>query len=202
MSHAVGAESHVPGSRLPIEVSGHARVPVRVGGLHVSNERVVLDTVLGSCISACIYDEKMALGGMNHFMLPESADDRNLMSGRYGVYAMELLINELMKLGGTRARFKAKIFGGGHVLRIRENLDGVPQRNIEFVTRFLETERIPIVGKDVGGYHSRRVLFYPKTGAVMLRRLGQTEDEQTRKLEFEYLRSLRDQKIDGDATLF
>ena len=202
MSHAVGIESHVPGSRLPLEVSGHARVPVRVGGLHVSNERVVLDTVLGSCISACIYDEKMALGGMNHFMLPESADERNLMSGRYGVYAMELLLNELMKLGGTRSRFKAKIFGGGHVLRIRENLNGVPQRNIEFVIKFLETERIPIVGRDIGGYHSRRVLFYPKTGEAMLRRLGQAEDEETRKIEFEYLRSLRDQRLDGDATLF
>lgn len=202
MSHAVGVESHVPGSRLPSEVTGHARVPVRVGGLHVSNEKVVLDTVLGSCISACIYDEKMGIGGMNHFMLPESADERNLMSGRYGVYAMELLLNELMKLGGTRSRFKAKIFGGGHVLRIRESLDGVPQRNIDFVMKFLETERIPIVGKDVGGYHSRRVLFYPKTGEVMLRRLGQAEDEETRKIEFEYLRSLRNQKIDGDATLF
>ena len=202
MNHAVGTESHVPGSRLPVEVSGHARVPVRLGGLHVSNERVVLDTVLGSCISACIYDEKMALGGMNHFMLPESADDRNIMSARYGVYAMELLLNELMKLGGTRARFKAKIFGGGHVLRIRKNLSGVPQRNIEFVTRFLEIERIPVVGKDVGGYHSRRILFYPKTGDVMLRRLGQAEDEQTIRIESEYLRTLRNQKLDGDATLF
>jgi chemotaxis protein CheD len=173
-----------------------------VGGLHVSSERIVLDTVLGSCISACIYDEVARVGGMNHFMLPESADSRNLMSARYGVYAMELLINELMKIGGTRSRFRAKVFGGGHVLRIRETLEGVPQRNIEFVRNFLSLERIPIVGEDVGGYHSRRVLFYPLTGAVHLKKLGRNEDEQTRLLEAEYLDRLRRSKTDGDATLF
>jgi len=186
---------------MPLEMANLARVPVRVGGLHVSSEKVVLDTVLGSCISACIYDERMGVGGMNHFMLPESVDIRNPMSTRYGVYAMELLINELMKLGAARARLKAKIFGGGHVLKIRESLDGVPKRNIDFVIKFLETERIPVVGKDIGGYHSRRVLFYPKTGDVMLKRLGQAEDERTRKLEFEYLQSLQ-KTNDGDATLF
>jgi len=202
MKRVVGVDAHVPGSRLPAAVASLARVPVRVGGLHVTSERVVLDTVLGSCISACIFDERMGVGGMNHFMLPESADDRNPMSTRYGVYAMELLINELMKLGASRNRIKAKIFGGGHVLKIRESLDGVPQRNIDFINKFLETERIPVVGRDVGGYHSRRVLFYAKTGDVLLRRLGYAEDEETRKLEFEYLKSLETKPTDGDATLF
>lgn len=189
-------------NRLPSEAEGCKRIPVRVGGLYVSSEQVVLDTVLGSCISACLYDETAHVGGMNHFMLPESADGGNLMSARYGVFAMEVLINQLMKAGGVRARFKAKIFGGGHVLRIRESIAGVPQRNIEFVHRFLAIERIPIVGEDTGGYRSRRVLFYPQSGNVMLKRLGHTEDEQTTREEADYLRQLRSQQLDGEATLF
>jgi chemotaxis protein CheD len=106
---------------------------------------------------------------MNHFMLPEGIDPGNPNSTRYGVYAMELLISEIMKQGGQRRRFQAKIFGGGHVLKIRESLDGVPQRNIEFVRRFLNNEQIPVVSEDLGGYQARRVLFHTHTGKVYLK---------------------------------
>jgi chemotaxis protein CheD len=158
--------------------------------------------VLGSCIAACLYDPVLGMGGMNHFMLPEGSDPGDPTSTRYGVNAMELLISDLMKLGADRRRFQAKVFGGGHVLNIRESLDGVPQRNIDFVKRFLETEQIPVVREDLGGYQPRRVLFQTHTGKVFLRYLGKTEAERTAEEEVVYLISLKKQKTDGDVTLF
>lgn len=191
------------GTRLPHNLDEDlTRLTIHIGGLHASREPLVLDTVLGSCIAACLYDPVKGVGGMNHFMLPEGADPGNPTSTRYGVNAMELLISDLMKLGADRRRFQAKIFGGGHVLKIRESLDGVPQRNIDFVKRFLETEQIPVVKEDVGGYQPRRVLFHTHTGKVFLKYLGNNEAERTAEEEMVYLISLKKQKLDGDVTLF
>ncbi|MEK7207555.1 MAG: chemotaxis protein CheD, partial [Pseudomonadota bacterium] len=168
------------GIHLPPEVDRNlARMTLHIGGVHVSNKPVILDTVLGSCIAACLCDPVAGVGGMNHFMLPESLDPDNPTSTRYGVNAMELLIAELMKQGGQRRRFQAKVFGGGHVLKIRESLDGVPQRNIDFIRKFLETEQIPVATEDVGGYHPRRVLFHTHTGQVFVKLLGVNEAERT-----------------------
>ena len=189
-------------SRLPPEQEGLARTTIHIGGLRASREPLVLDTVLGSCIAACLFDPVTGVGGMNHFMLPEGFDPGNPNSTRYGVYAMELLIGEVMKLGGQRRRFQAKIFGGGHVLNIRESLNGVPQRNIEFTRRFLSAEQIPIVKEDLGGYQARRVLFFTHTGKAYLRQLGMSDAERTAKEEMVYLISLKKQKLDGDITLF
>src|SRR5437868_5298811 len=133
--------------RLPAEAEGVSRVTIHIGGVYDSREAYLVDTVLGSCISACVHDPVAGIGGMNHFMLPEGADPGNPTSARYGVNAMELLISEIMKLGGTRKRFQAKVFGGGHVLKIRETLDGIPQQNINFVRDFLNTEQIPVMGE-------------------------------------------------------
>jgi chemotaxis protein CheD len=178
------------------------RVTIHIGGLHASREPLLLDTVLGSCIAACLYDPVFGVGGMNHFMLPDGADPDNPTNARYGVNAMELLISSLMKLGADRRRFQAKIFGGGHVLNIRETLDGVPQRNIDFVRRFLATEQIPVIREDVGGYQPRRVLFHTHTGKVFLKYLGNNEAKRTAEEEMVYLISLKKQKLDGDVTLF
>ena len=178
------------------------RVTIHIGGLRVSREPLIIDTVLGSCIAACLYDPVSGVGGMNHFMLPEGFDPDNPASTRYGVHAMELLITEIMRLGGQRRRFQAKVFGGGHVLNIRESLDGVPQRNIDFVRRFLNTEQIPVMTEDVGGYQARRVLFHAHTGKVFLKRLGNYDAERTAEEEMVYLISLKKQKLDGDITLF
>ena len=172
------------------------------GEYYATPQDLMLVTVLGSCVAACIRDTRPGIGGMNHFMLPEGADPENPTSTRYGVNAMELLISHLMKLGGERRRFQAKVFGGGHVLKIRESLDGVPQRNIDFVRRFLETEQIPVVKEDVGGYQPRRVLFHTHTGKVFLKYLGKNEAERTAEEEMVYLISLKKQKLDGDVTLF
>ena len=191
------------GTQLPPEVDRNlSRMMLHIGGVHVSDEPVILDTVLGSCIAACLYDPVAGVGGMNHFMLPESVDPDNPTSTRYGVNAMELLISELMISGGQRRRFQAKVFGGGHVLKIRESLDGVPQRNIDFVRKFLATEQIPVAKEDVGGYHPRRVLFHTNTGKVFVKLLGVSEAERTAQEEMVYLISLKKQKLDGDVTLF
>jgi chemotaxis protein CheD len=187
---------------LPQAVQGLKRMTIHIGGLHVSQEPMVLDTVLGSCIAACLYDPFVGTGGMNHFMLPEGADPGNPTSARYGVNAMELLISDLMKAGAHRRRLQAKIFGGGHVLRIRETLSGVPQQNISFVRQFLATEQIPVMKEDLGGYHPRRVLFHTDTGKVLLKRLGTSEAERTAEEEMVYLISLKKQKTDGEVTLF
>ncbi|MHB1140832.1 MAG: chemotaxis protein CheD [Sulfuricaulis sp.] len=191
------------GTRLPAGIDTDlTRMTIHIGGLHASRKPLLLDTVLGSCIAACLYDPVLGMGGMNHFMLPEGFDPGDPTSTRYGVNAMELLISDLMKLGADRRRFQAKVFGGGHVLNIRESLDGVPQRNIDFVKRFLETEQIPIVCEDLGGYQPRRVLFQTHTGKVFLKYLGKTEAERTAEEEVVYLISLKKQKTDGDVTFF
>lgn len=193
----------VNGNRFPANLAQDLeRQTINIGGLHASRDPMLLDTVLGSCIAACLYDPVFGIGGMNHFMLPEGADPGNPTSARYGVNAMELLISELMKLGADRRRFQAKVFGGGHVLKIRESLDGVPQRNIDFVRQFLETEQIPVVKEDVGGYQPRRVLFHTHTGMVYLKYLGNNEAARTAEEEMVYLISLKKQKLDGDVTLF
>jgi len=194
---------HINGSRLPSNLDEDlARITINIGGLRASRNPLLLDTVLGSCIAACLYDPVAGIGGMNHFMLPDGADPENPTSTRYGVNAMELLISHLMKLGADRRRFQAKVFGGGHVLKIRESLDGVPQRNIDFARRFLETEQIPVIREDVGGYQPRRVLFHTHTGKVFLKYLGNNEAERTAEEEMVYLISLKKQKLDGDVTIF
>ena len=178
------------------------RVTLRIGGLFASFRPLVLDTVLGSCVAACLYDPVAKAGGMNHFMLPDGADANDPTSARYGVNAMELLINELLKMNAHRRRLQAKIFGAGHVLQVRERLGSVPQRNIEFIRKFLGTEGIPVIKEDLGGFRPRRVLFSTQTGTAYLRYLDQTHAVHTADTEMAYLDKMRNRKLDGDATLF
>lgn len=120
----------------------------------------VLTTILGSCIAACIRDPHAGVGGMNHFLLPEgSGADKD--ARRFGVNAMEILINGLIKLGGRRERFEAKLFGGANVLA---QLSDVGSRNAAFAKQYLSDEGIPVIGGDVGGFSPRRIQFWPLTG--------------------------------------
>jgi chemotaxis receptor (MCP) glutamine deamidase CheD len=189
-------------ARLPPATAGLPRITIHIGGVQASREPVVYDTVLGSCIAACLYDPVAGVGGMNHFMLPEGDNPDNPTSARYGVHAMELLIREVMRFGGDRRRFQAKIFGGGHVLNIRKTLDGISRRNIEFVHRFLDTERIPVMGEDIGGFQARRVLFQPHNGLSYIRHLPVNDADRTVQEEAVYLISLKRRRLDGDVTLF
>lgn len=193
---------HAPSVRIPPELRELTRVVIRIGALYVSNTPVLLDTVLGSCISVCMYDEESKIGGMNHFMLPESAQLDPPTKARYGVQAMELLISRMMKMGASRKNFQAKVFGGGHVLQTLESADSVPQKNIAFIRRFMATERIPVLHEDVGGKRTRRVLFLPHLGEVHLKRLQSQEAQATRKEEEVYLSDHEVGDKDGDATIF
>jgi chemotaxis protein CheD len=138
------------------------------GEYYVADEDIEIVTVLGSCIAACIWDSRLRIGGMNHFMLPEGGGDT---SGRYGSYAMELLINELVKRGSSRLTLQAKVFGGGAVMSGFTTMN-VGERNTKFVLDYLATERIPVVSKDVLDIYPRKVVFFPLSGKAMVKRLA------------------------------
>jgi len=149
-------------------------VKVLPGEYFVSNEEMVIMTVLGSCIAACIWDGRARIGGMNHFMLPDG--DTGDGSGRYGSFAMELLINEMLKLGARRETMQAKIFGGGQVMAGFTTMN-VGERNTQFVQDYLATERIPIVSQDVLDIHPRKVCYFPVTGKALVKRLAHSHPE-------------------------
>lgn len=146
-------------------------VKVLPGEYFVSEDNIVITTVLGSCISACLWDRRVQLGGMNHFMLPDN--DSADRSGRYGSYAMELLINEMLKKGARRETMQAKIFGGAQVMRGFATMN-VGERNTAFVIDYLRAERIPVVSEDVLDIFPRKVCFFPATGKAMVKRLAAT----------------------------
>ncbi|MEY4562097.1 MAG: hypothetical protein RLZZ618_1374 [Pseudomonadota bacterium] len=147
-------------------------VKILPGEYFVHNEDMLIMTTLGSCIAACIYDRNAKVGGMNHFMLPEGSGE----SGRYGSYAMELLINEMMKRGANRLTMEAKVFGGGQVVSGMTTMN-VGERNTTFVMDYLKTERIPVVSKDVLDIYPRKVCFLPGSGKAMVKRLAPTNTD-------------------------
>ncbi len=141
-------------------------VKILPGEYFVHDEDILIMTTLGSCIAACLWDREAKIGGMNHFLLPEG----DAGSGRYGSFAMELLINEMMKRGATRRAMEAKVFGGGQVIDGMTTMN-IGARNTEFVIDYLKTERIPIMSRDVQGPYPRKVCFLPKSGKAMVKRL-------------------------------
>jgi chemotaxis protein CheD len=169
------AQARKPGEASFFYVDHHFQydaVKVLPGEYFVTGEDILVMTVLGSCIAACIWDNKARLGGMNHFMLPEGEDG----SGRYGSYAMELLLNEMFKLGARRETMQAKIFGGGAVMAGFTTMN-VGERNTQFVFDYLAAERIPVVSQDVLDVHPRKVCFFPVTGKVLVKRLAHAHPE-------------------------
>jgi chemotaxis protein CheD len=153
-------------------------VKVLPGEYFVSREELPIMTTLGSCIASCLWDRVAGVGGMNHFMLPDGAGD----NGRYGAFAMERLISELLELGATRGTLEAKVFGGGQVMAGMDSLQ-VGERNTRFVLDYLRTERIPVVGKDVLDVYPRKLCFLPHSGKAMVKRL--TSAHATELLERE-----------------
>ncbi|WEY38646.1 chemoreceptor glutamine deamidase CheD [Paraburkholderia sp. SUR17] len=152
---------------------------------YMTSEDMVLVTVLGSCVAACIRDRTAGIGGMNHFMLPDDGADAGHAASdsmRYGAYAMEVLINEMIKAGGRRERFEAKVFGGAAVLAGMTTIN-IGDRNSEFVRRYLALEKIPIVAEDLQGEHPRKVAFLPRTGQVMVKKLRLQQDPSVAERE-------------------
>jgi chemotaxis protein CheD len=144
-------------------------VKVLPGEFYVTNQDLVIMTVLGSCIAACMWDGQAKVGGLNHFMLPEGEGMDGF--GRYGSYAMELLINEMLKMGARRETMQAKIFGGAAVMAGFTTIN-VGERNTKFVKDYLATERIPVVSQDVMDVQPRKVCFFPITGKALVKRLA------------------------------
>src|SRR5450759_875242 len=174
------------------------------GEYYATGRNMVLVTVLGSCVCACIRDRASGIGGMNHFMLPHSGQDRNNPLGesaRYGTYAMEILINQLLKMGAKRGNLEAKVFGGASVLR-GFTVNNVGERNAEFVMKFLKTENIPVLAQDMLDVNPRKVYYFPATGLVRVKNLKQVHNDTIINREAEYNTRLQYAKLEGDVELF
>ncbi len=176
------------------------------GEFYVTREHELISTVLGSCVSACIRDVKLGVGGMNHFMLPidKGADNSgtNSESARYGNHAMEMLINAILKAGGLKKNLEVKLFGGGRVLASMTMID-VGQQNIDFIRHYAEVENLRVVTDDLGDIYPRKVLYFPMTGRVLMKKLRKVHNETLEKREKRYQEQLRQEKIDsGDIELF
>jgi len=172
------------------------------GEYFVSNTGMLLVTVLGSCVAACIRDADSGLGGMNHFMLPDDGGRETVgTSARYGTYAMEILINHLMKMGARRNRLEAKVFGGGAVLESLSS-SNVGVRNAEFVLEYLKTEKIPVVAKDLLDSYPRKVYYFPETGRVLVKKLHRVHNETLFSRERNYKDRLTGAEVAGDVELF
>lgn len=180
---------------------GKHAVKVLPGEFFVATEDLVLTTVLGSCVSACIWDPKLGVGGMNHFLLPgENSNDPASDSGRYGVFAMEQLINELLKRGARKSALEAKVFGGGHVMKNFTTIT-VGSRNAEFVLKFLQTEGIRVASRDLLDVHPRRVAFFPASGRALCKHLKQADSKLIAE-EQSYSAKLTTKPVAGDIELF
>jgi chemotaxis protein CheD len=162
-------------------------------------------TVLGSCVSACIRNPKTNVGGMNHFMLPQMGSDKSILTldgtaSRYGNWAMEVLINEILKYGGDKRDLEVKLFGGGKVL---DNMTmDIGKRNIDFVFNFLDQEGIAVAAHDVGDRFPRKLLYFPYTGKVKVRKLESTNQATVVRREAAYLQDIKNVPRDGDIDLF
>ena len=180
-------------------------VKVLPGEFYVTDRDMVLVTTLGSCVAACIRDADLGIGGINHFMLPDTstveAGAPASTSARYGTYAMELLINELVKLGARRKHLVAKVFGGGNVLG-NMTVTNVGQRNASFVLGYLSMEGIPVLAKDLLDEHPRKVYFFPRTGKVLIKKLRSVRNETLVERESDYAKRLKTTRVSGDVELF
>lgn len=172
---ALKAQTRKPGEASFFFYDAHFQneaVKILPGEYFVFNDDILIMTTLGSCIAACLWDREARIGGMNHFMLPDGAGE----SGRYGSFAMELLINEMLKLGASRSTMEAKVFGGGQVISGMNTMN-VGERNTSFVMDYLKTERIAVVSKDVLDIYPRKVCFLPASGKAMVKRLAASNTE-------------------------
>ncbi len=178
-------------------------VVIYIGGVFASRDGAVVRTLLGSCIATCLWDPRSGVGGMNHFLLPEptNGDGQGDLS-RFGIHAMELLIGKIQRLGGDRRTVQAKVFGGGHVLQMKETGVGVPERNIRFIRQFMADENIPVVAEDVGGTAARQVVFHTQSGKALLKRLPSTQFPQLEVERAHQREAARIQAKNGDVTLF
>ena len=173
-------------------------IMLKAGEYFATQNGEVLHSIVGSCITTCIYDVKTKAAGMNHFLLPGMVHPDEILScevARYGMYAMELLIGELIKLGAYRKGLRAKVFGGGNILKFRKDDNDITGSNIRFAKKFLELEGIPAVKVDVGGNDGRKIFFFTDTHKVLLKRFDMKKDKCAFQNEDLYKRSVFQKRL-------
>jgi len=177
------------------------------GEYYVTTGEEAVITVLGSCISACIRDGLTGVGGMNHFMLPSNNEEaRGVLrkleptgANRYGNFAMESLINDILKCGGKRRNLEVKIVGGGKILK---NMTNIGDLNIRFVEDYIDNEGLKLVGSDVGDVYPRKVMYIPSTGAVKVKRLRTLHNNTVVEREQKFMNDINSKPVGGDIELF
>lgn len=188
--------------------SRHAHVAkILPGEFYVTQHDELIATTLGSCVAACIWDKNTQVGGMNHFMLPLTAQQCHEVTWgnvagdatRYGNYAMEHLINSILAHGGSRKNLQAKVFGGGKIL---QQMSNVGKSNAQFVVKYLETENIPIVSQDLMDIYPRKVLFLPCKGKAWMKKLRSLHNETINNRDIIYQKHITDQPVEGGIELF
>ena len=182
-------------------------VKILPGEFYVTTSDEVIATVLGSCISVCIRDVKLGIGGMNHFMLPENNKKQDDTwkynevdkAARYGSDAMEQLVNEILKNGGSKKRFEVKITGGG---RIMAKMNDIGSKNIAFIKQYLNTEGYTISSEDVGEVFPRKVRYFPRTGKLQVKKLRSLHNDTIITRETDYKKNIETDTIEGSVELF
>lgn len=180
----------------------HEIAAILPGEYFVSEEPMVVYTVLGSCVAACIRDPVAGVGGMNHFMLPaprgESASDSWEGSARYGCFAMEVLLNEIVKRGGRKERLEVKVFGGGKIYEGQVDIGGL---NAVWILEYLKREGFRPVTRDLGEVYPRKVYYFTQSGRVLLKKIERLKNRTICEREAQYHDRLQ-RRADGDVTLF
>ena len=177
---------------------------VQQGEYYLTKEKEVISTVLGSCVSACVRDPVAGVGGLNHFMLPAGDGEggswcTTTAANRYGNFAMEHLINDILNAGGSREHLEFKVFGGGRMI---QGMADVGQRNVTFIKEYLAVEGFNIVAEDLGSVYPRKVLFSPLTGRVRIKKLRALLTATIAERDIEYENSLTQKPISGEVELF
>jgi chemotaxis protein CheD len=176
------------------------------GEFYVTTQNEIIVTVLGSCVSACIRDPIFGIGGMNHFMLPlqghdtSSWEEKGLgLATRYGNYAMEHLVNEILKNGGMRKNLEVKVFGGGKII---SQMTNIGDKNIRFVLDYIKTEGLKLLSQDLGDLYPRKVQYHPQSGKVRIKKLRSLHNDTISAREREYMQEISRSKQEGEIDLF
>ncbi|MBV1910164.1 MAG: chemoreceptor glutamine deamidase CheD [Kangiellaceae bacterium] len=184
------------------KTTGLSTAKILPGEFYVTAHNEAITTVLGSCISACVRDPVAGLGGMNHFMLPignSASSSQQEDAARYGNFAMEQMINDILRNGGNRDNLEIKIFGGGRVMK---GVTDVGKKNINFVKEYIILEQLNLLAEDVGGNYPRKVMYLPKTGKVKMKKLISKHNSTVETRDETYFERITHQKTEGEIELF
>ncbi len=187
-------------------LQGVTMVKLQPGGIYCTDQEEIICTGLGSCVSACIWDEAIGVGGMNHFLLPFvssnqehhwHADNYSNTPSRYGVHAMEMLINYLLERGAVRQRLKVKLFGGAQMMG---RCSKIGEKNVEFILSYTQKEQLSVISHDLGGLEPRKIMFEPLSGRAWLKRIPFSELHHIKQQEIQYASELecKAQQVDND----